>query len=205
LSGDGRCDSPDYSAKYCTNTLMDSAMDLILDCSLVQCTETSSSVAMEKEGLRWCLEKLMVQHVNISTIATDRHTGVASLMRTEFPHIQHQYDVWHLAKSVTKKLGKKAKTKHCGQLLPWIQSISNRLWWSVETCNGDAELLVDEWKSIVHHISNVHGWDSDPSALFRKCVHPTLSSEEQRSKKWLRPGSVAHNALRKVLLQDTLL
>ena len=117
LSGDGRCDSPGYSAKYCAYTLMDSATDLILDYSLLQCTDTTSSVAIEK-GLRRCLDKLMVQHVDISTIATDRHTGVASLMRTDNPYIDHQYDVWHLAKSVTKKLRKKAKTKHCGQLLP---------------------------------------------------------------------------------------
>ena len=56
-----------------------------------------------------------------------------------------------------------------------------------------------------YHISNVHEWNSDPKALFPKCVHETLSSEEERSKKWLRSGSVAHNALRKVALQDTLL
>ena len=36
-------------------------------------------------------------------------------------------------------------------------------------------------------------------------MNQTLSSEEERSKKWLRSGSVAHNALRKVALQDTLL
>ena len=53
---------------------MDSATDLILDYSLLQCTDTTSSVAMKKEGLRQCLDKLMIQHVDISTIATDRHT-----------------------------------------------------------------------------------------------------------------------------------
>ena len=58
---------------------------------------------------------------------------------------------------------------------------------------------MDKWKSIVHHISNVQKWDSDPNALFPKCVHPTLSSEVKSA------GSVAHNALRKVVLQDTLL
>ena len=52
LSGDGRCDSPGYSAKYCTYSLMDSATDLILDYKLIQSSETGSSVAMEKEGLR---------------------------------------------------------------------------------------------------------------------------------------------------------
>ena len=51
LSGDGHCNSPGYSAKYATYSLMDSATDLILDYSLVQVSETGSSVAMEKVGL----------------------------------------------------------------------------------------------------------------------------------------------------------
>ena len=70
LSGDGRCDSPGYSAKYGTYSLMNSATDLILDYSLVQVTETGISVAMEKEGLRCCLEKLLAQGVDITSIAT---------------------------------------------------------------------------------------------------------------------------------------
>ena len=41
--------------------------------------------------------------------------------------------------------------------------------------------------------------------MFPKCVHPTLSPEEQCSKKWLKSGTAAHNALRTVVLQDTLL
>ena len=51
----------------------------------------------------------------------------------------------------------------------------------------------------------IRGWDSDPNALFLKCVHPTLSPEEEHSKKWLWAGGVAHNALHKVALQNTLL
>jgi len=66
-------------------TFMDSATGLILDYSLEQCIETGSSVAMEEEGLRRCLDKMMVQHVDISTIAIDRCTGVASPMKTDYP------------------------------------------------------------------------------------------------------------------------
>ena len=78
------------------------------------------------------------------------------------------------------------------------------LWWAAQTCKSDAQFLLEKWKSIVHHISNVHEWENDPKALFPKCVHPTLSSEEEPSKKWLRPGSVAHKALCKIELQDAL-
>ena len=63
MSGDGHCDSPGYSVKYCTYTFMDFATDLTLDYKLVQCTETGSSVATEKEGLRWCLDNMMVQQL----------------------------------------------------------------------------------------------------------------------------------------------
>ena len=109
-----------------------------------------------------------------------------------------------MAKKYQQKSTKRAK-KHYGELYPWIQSISNHLWWAAKTCNNDAQLVVEKWKSIAHHISNVHEWDSDPKALFPKYEHQTLSSEEEQSKKWLRSSSVPHNALRKVALQDTLL
>ena len=52
LSGDGRCDSPGYSGKYGTYSLMDSATDLILDYSLVQVSEVNSSVPIEKRRIK---------------------------------------------------------------------------------------------------------------------------------------------------------
>ena len=102
LSGDGRCDSPGYSAKYCTYSIMDSVSDLILDYRLVQSSETGSLVAMEKEGLRRCLDSLLANDVQILSITTDRHWGMGALMKKDYSFIEHQYDVWHLAKSVVK-------------------------------------------------------------------------------------------------------
>ena len=87
LSGDGRCDSPGYSAKYATYSLMDSATDLILDYSLAQVSETGGSVAMEEEGLKRSLDKLLNQDVDILSVATDRHTCVASLMKRKVLHL----------------------------------------------------------------------------------------------------------------------
>ena len=89
LSGDGRCDSPGYSAKYCTYSLMDSAADLNLDYKLIQSSETGSSVAIEKEGLRRSLNYLLEQDVSVITIATDRHWGVGALMKSDYSHISH--------------------------------------------------------------------------------------------------------------------
>ena len=122
---------------------MVSASNLILDYKLIQFSETGSSVAMEKEGLNHCLNYLLDRDVSIDTIATDRHRGVGTLMKSYYPCINHQCDVWHLAKSVVKQLTQKGKQRKCEQLLPWMQSISNHLSWAVQTCNGDAQLVTE--------------------------------------------------------------
>ena len=81
---------------------MDSATDLTLNHSLVQVRETGSSVAIEKEGLKQLLDKLLNKGVVILSVAADRCTGIASLMKKCYSYIEHQYDVWHIAKSVTQ-------------------------------------------------------------------------------------------------------
>ena len=113
LNGDGRCDSPGHNAKYGTYTLMD---------------DDSGKVVAFSSG-------------KIDRIATDRHVSISSFMNKERTRINHQYDVWHLWKWVVKKLTSKAQQKGCEELMPWIQSISNHLWWCTATCNGNVVLL----------------------------------------------------------------
>ena len=72
------------------------------------------------------------------------------LMKPDYSHINHQYDVWHTAKSVVKQLTQEGTLKHCERLLPWIQSISNHLWWAAQTCNGDVQLLTEKCNKCVH-------------------------------------------------------
>ena len=98
----------------------------------------------------------------------------------------------------------KWKTKKCEKLLPWIQSITNHLWWCAQTCNKGPELLCAKWVSIVHHISNVHQW-GDGDGLFDKCAHGTLSCEEIRAKLWLEPSSPSHTELCNIVLKNILL
>ncbi|XP_071854650.1 uncharacterized protein [Apostichopus japonicus] len=52
VSGDGRCDSPGCNAKYCTYTMIDMATQKIVWSELVQVSETTSSVEMEKLGFK---------------------------------------------------------------------------------------------------------------------------------------------------------
>ena len=206
LCGDGRCDSPGHSAKYGTYTLMDEKSNLIVEFSLVQVTEVSSSNAMEYEGCKRSLNSVIKKKVPIRCLTTDRHTTITAKMRTVFPTIDHQYDVWHLSKWVTKKLSKKAKKKGCEELTAWIQCISNHLWWCAATCNGQAEVLREKWLSMLEHIVNKHTWKSSPKFQFvKKCGHAVMSRREKKSITWLKKGSPSLVALEEVVTNQKLL
>ena len=203
LSGDGRCDSPGHNAKYGTYTMIDQQTDKIVDFHVVQVTEVNNSNAMEREGFKRCMNHIQDHGGQIEVVATDRHVGIRADMKRNFPKIDHQFDVWHLAKSITKKLTEKSKKKDCGDLSPWIKSISNYLWWCVETCEGNKELLREKWISIEHHTADIHSWDS--ADIYHKCPHPPIPRDEARKKRWLQPGSAAHDALREVVFDKKLL
>ncbi|XP_078352898.1 uncharacterized protein LOC144637699 [Oculina patagonica] len=203
LDGDGRCDSPGHSAKYGTYTLMEEDTGNVVAFNVVQVSEVTSSNAMEKEGFSRCIELLESKDVTISRIATDRHVTITSCMARNHPHINHQHDVWHLSKWVVKKLTNKAKQKGCEELSPWIQSISNHLWWSAATCDGNVNILREKWRSVLDHITNKHKWSGNTH--FHQCCHRRISSSEAKNICWLKPGTQAHLALEEVVLNTKLL
>ena len=197
ICGDGRCDSPGHSAKYGTYTMMHEASGKVIDFSLVQVSEVTSSNAMEYEACKRSLDKLLGASIPIRCLTTDRHVTITAKMRSDYPHIVHQYDVWHLSKSITKKLLALAKRKFNEELAPWIKSVSNHLWWSVATCNGDPKLLIEKWLSIINHVSNKHEWRG--CSIFTKCEHHQLTEAQQKEIKWLKPGSSPHVALEELV------
>ncbi len=199
VGGDARSDSPGFSAKYTSYTIMDLKTSLILDQQLVVKTETANnSVAMEKEGLDRCLQFLDSRKIKIHTLATDRHVGVQSLLKEEYPKINHQFDVWHVKKNVCKKLHKKAQKKGATELLDWENCIGNHLYWCASTCGGNAKLLREKWLSCVHHVVDCHEWNGE---LLEQCEHGTLDGDYE----WLTEDSEAHKALRSVVQDKRLL
>ncbi|XP_063967369.1 uncharacterized protein LOC135157003 isoform X2 [Lytechinus pictus] len=200
VCGDGRCDSPGYNAKYCSYTMMEAKTSKIVAMNLVQVSEATSSNAMEKIGFQRALDGLLEAGLNIGTVATDRHLGIRKLMKERYPNIDHQYDVWHVKKSVTKKLVAKTKHKECGDLLPWTKCITTHLWWCAANCREDREMIVEMWQSLTHHICDVHSWNS--ADKYHRCAHDEL--DPQRKFKWLTPGSAAHKALQEILFDKNL-
>ena len=97
---------------------MDEDTGNVVAFEIVQVSEVKSSNAMEKEGFSRCIELLEGKGVKISRVATDRHVSISSCMAKDYPHIYHQYDVWHLSRWVVKKLKNKFKKKGCEVLAP---------------------------------------------------------------------------------------
>ena len=64
-------------------------------------------------------------------------------------------------------------------------------------------MLREKWISIVYHTANIHSWDS--ADLYEECAHQPIPPAIARTKRWLRPGSSAHNALKEVVFDKNLL
>lgn len=82
LSGDGRCDSPGKSAKFCSYTLMDTATELVVHTNAVDKREVGGkSPNMEREGLfRGLTEVTGAQNLKVREIVTDASTSVKTML-----------------------------------------------------------------------------------------------------------------------------
>lgn len=202
VSGDGRCDSPGFCAKYCTYTLMELDTRQIVDFKVIHVAEASSSVGMEKVGLERCIQSLKDDGFSLETLATDRHVQITSHIRNTHPCIQHQYDVWHMSKWLSKKLSAAGKKAQCQSVAKWSKSICNHLWWSAANCDGNPDILKESFVSIIHHVCNVHVF---PGNYITSCSHSRLEPTEERQTKWLKLESKAYKAITQVVLNKRFL
>ena len=195
LSGDARCDSPGYSAKYSTYSLMDTVTNYILHFHVTHVSHVGNSARMEKAGLVSVLKKVESMSVKVKSIVTDRHQGVTKYLREEKKSIIHQFDIWHFTKNIKKALLKAAKKKDCEIINDWVKAIINHFWWCCKTCGGSEEVLRERWTSLMFHISNKHRWVGYKH--FKRCEHKKLSKREMKKKLWVKEGTAAYIAIEK--------
>ena len=53
---------------------------------------------MEREGLSRALDFLTLNSLEVGTLITDRHKQINKFVSTQYPDIDHRYDVWHISK-----------------------------------------------------------------------------------------------------------
>ena len=93
VSGEGRCDSPGYNAKFSTYSIMDELTSKILLFHIVTVAETGSYSSMEKLGLIKVLEKSDSLQLDLGCITTDEHPSIKKYLCEK--RKKHQLDVWH--------------------------------------------------------------------------------------------------------------
>ncbi|XP_060077949.1 uncharacterized protein LOC132557477 [Ylistrum balloti] len=151
---------------------------------------------MEKEGLIRAIQKLHQEQIDIQTIITDRHVQIKKWIRETMTSTRHCFDIWHVAKGLKKKLVALSKEKECDNLQRWIKSITNHLYWvASSTPDGNGDMMLQKWESIVNHIKNIH---HGHGTLFPVCTHEPLDPSYSK-KKWLKPGTKVCGKLEMIL------
>ena len=87
------------------------------------------------------------------------------------------------------------------QLATWAPAVVNHLYWSINTCNGNGDDLVERFLSVTQHVCNKHTF---PGLYYTRCAHDRYTEEESLSRDWIKPGSPTHEALLKFLKQRQL-
>ncbi|XP_053546294.1 uncharacterized protein LOC128638386 [Bombina bombina] len=197
VTGDGQCDSPGFSAKYCIYTIMEDRSKKILDIQIVQVSEASSSVAMEAKGFWRAINSLLSKGLLTVVVATDRHVSIRKIIREDYKNINHQFDIWHYTKSLKKKIHSVGKKKKCAELTKWVPSIANHLWACSVSCQGDTDRMEKLWKSCLYHVLNIHSWEEN--GIEYKCNHGELQLDKDRPRKWLSKQSESFHELEKIV------
>nr|XP_055049509.1 uncharacterized protein LOC129435004 isoform X2 [Misgurnus anguillicaudatus] len=109
LLGDGRMDSPGHCAQFCTYTTIEQdSRDVVHIVSVDKRETNKNSVIMEKECFVRTMDALLPE-LSIKEVVTDAHPQITALLNPERGKykawgIQHSLDIWHAAKSLSKKL-----------------------------------------------------------------------------------------------------
>ena len=180
--GDGRYDSMGHSAKYGTYTMFCCSLMKIIHFEIVQSNETGSSTQTEVEGAKRCFAFLSGLGIGIKEFISDRNRSVAKLIRENFPGTKHFFDIWHVARTITKKMLKSSKeVKGCEVINQWIRGVRNHLYWCLtSTKKGFEDLIEAKWASFMRHVANKHSSHPDPH--FPECAH----DEDIEPREWIR-------------------
>ena len=197
LSGDGRCDSPGWNAKYLTYSLMNQETNEIIAFSINPVTEAGNSNHMEKLGFQKMLNKVRGKGIVVNQLTTDRDMQIWKYMKEDEPQINHQFDVWYFSKSIKSKLIAVDKKSFCAALQKWSKSIINLFLWACATSQDNEQLLREKWVRVLFHVQNKHSWTTGD--LFSKCEHPELTKKQIKSEEWFSPNSDAFMVLQDIV------
>ena len=218
LCGDAQFDSPGYSAKYCTYTIMDCKTNEVVDFCILQKGQVTGG--LEHQAFRQLWD--VISHdegIKADDLVIDRQATINNIVEDNFPNTQVSYDIWHMAKSLASHL--KTAAKSHPKIGTWHRAIVNHLWFFCKESKGNPDLAVELFHSCLFHVVNVHNWkckrpihvkiqelrdsisDKRPyptkPVLVTECKHLALSKKDSRSTAWFCPEDEDYEALFKVV------
>ncbi|XP_042602788.1 uncharacterized protein LOC122141038 [Cyprinus carpio] len=102
-------------------------------------------------------------------------------------------DVWHGSKNLSKKIHAAGQQKGCAILQMWNKDICNHFWYCCKTADTYEE-FIDMWVGVLHHVTGEHTW------ALGECKHGPLLDD--RDKELIESGSVAHERLAEIILDE---
>ena len=132
------------SQQNCTYSIMNIVQNEIIDFIVIQKGQFTGE--LERQACQLLLGILVNEvKLDVGDFVTDRHTAIGSMMKDIFPGIFHAFDVWHMGKSLLKKLIACAK-KHPKVGL-WARPLVRHFWWSCRECQDNVDLLIEMYHS----------------------------------------------------------
>ena len=123
--------------------------------NLLQANETGGSSPMELEGAKRAFSYLQSVGLAVVVFVSDRHRGIAKWIRESQPGCAHCFHIWHIARSIGKKMLQLGKEKGCEKIADWVKGVRNHLYWCVtSTKEGFQEMITAKWKSFMEHVAN---------------------------------------------------
>ena len=99
--------------------------------------------------------------------------------------ISHTVVIFTIFLAFRKKVEKLSKKKGCEIAGEWLKSLVNHLYWCASsTEDGDGEMILAKWLSVVNHIHNKH---RNHGKIFPKCMHSRLYK-----RKWIKPRKLLY-------------
>ncbi|OCT68879.1 uncharacterized protein LOC108699297 [Xenopus laevis] len=202
ISVDGPWCKSGLSPKYCIWTVMEAKSKKVLSFNVEKGKPSLSHVALKKKTLRECLSDLKAKNLEIKSVCTDTNPDIKPILKEDCRNVEHRYSIFHICRSLKKKLLKASKKKNCADIGPWIEPIINHLCWSAKTCNGDKSVFKEKWKSLLYHVCNIHSWQSGNT--YKKCSHNDVTLENCNLRMWLKRNSTAFRTLKFIVLDAKL-
>ena len=128
---------------------------------------------MELEGCKRSFQFLKQLGLSISLFFSDRHRSIEKSIRKSCPSTKHYFDIWHVARTIIKKLLKASKEKGCEVISSWIRGIRKHQYWcATSSKSGFGSLISAKWYSL-QHVSNQHKNHGSKLVISKLLLLPT--------------------------------